>query len=82
MPSAVSKRSTLTSIMSPGLGSVSPNCSTGTTPSLLAPRSTKTLLPRTPMTLPCFRPGLASWPRELFSTCARSAALVLGVLTS
>ena len=33
------------------------NWSTGRTPSLLPPRSTKMLLPRTPMTLPVRRPG-------------------------
>ena len=34
-------------------------------PSLLPPRSTKTLLPRTPMTLPVRAPGRLSWPRSL-----------------
>ena len=81
-PSSVSNRSTTTSIMSPGLGSSPWNCSTGTTPSLLAPRSMKTLLPRTLMTLPVLEPGAASWPRWPLGTCSRSAARVRGVATS
>ncbi len=51
-PSSVSKWSTITSIMSPGWGRASVESVDRQDPSLLAPRSTKMLLPRMAMTLP------------------------------
>ena len=62
----------------PGWADSSSNCSTGMTPSLLAPRSTKTLLPRMPMTFPFCMPAPSSWPRFALGTCSRSAARVRG----
>ena len=66
MPLGVSKWSIRTSIVSPGSGSSPVNCSTGKTPSLLAPRSTKMLLPRMLMTLPVWRPLRVSCPSAPF----------------
>ncbi len=67
----------------PGAGISPSNWSSGITPSLLPPRSTNMLLPRTEMTLPVAVPLRASWPRSRRpAACARSPVFDFSRATS